>query len=541
MSALPATANRSGVTILSRWREERERERSGELRRAAALGPGGFVPGRPMRVGRNFSAADTGRLSASWLSSDTSINALLEAQLPIMRARARNWARNTEQGRRFCSLTRDNVAGPGGVMLQMRSGEYVRQADGSFAFQLDDMANAAIESAWDRWGRPGGGCDAAGKLSFAGMTRLVAELWGRDGEVAARRLRGADNAFRFAVQLLTVERIDHAYRAQLSNGNEVRMGVERNPAGRVVAYWVLENNPNDSALVAVNAQQRVRRPAEEMLHCFDFLDAEQLRGVPRAHAVLSGANMLHGFEESAVVAARVGASKMGFFTQAESGPGLGADALADGKDADGQLLMDAQPGTFDQLPPGYEFQAYDPSYPTEAFAPFVKARHRAMAAGLDVAHHNLSADLEGVNYSSARIGELSERDTWRGHQRQLVEQFVAPIFADWLEMALLAGAIRLPNGSALPVAKLEKFLEGATFKPRGWAWVDPLKEVNAHEKAVQNGFATRSQVVAAVGGDFDENVVELARERDLLAKHAVVLGAAPPAAPGLDPMQEDTP
>ena len=90
----------------------------------------------------------------------------------------------------------------------------------------------------------------------------------------------------------------------------------------------------------------------------------------------------------------------------------------------------------------------------------------------------------------------------------------------------MAGAIRLPSGAALPASKLDKYLAGVQFRGRGWDWVDPLKEVNAARIAREEGFITRTQVVAAKGGDFEDNVAELAQEGEILAAHGVTLGAA---------------
>jgi capsid protein len=42
------------------------------------------------------------------------------------------------------------------------------------------------------------------------------------------------------------------------------------------------------------------------------------------------------------------------------------------------------------------------------------------------------------------------------------------------------------------------------WMPRGWAWVDPAKEVEAYALAVRNGFKTLSEVVAEQGGDLEE-------------------------------------
>ena len=168
-----------------------------------------------------------------------------------------------------------------------------------------------------------------------------------------------------------------------------------------------------------------------------------------------------------------------------------------------------------------------------------------MATGLDVTYHALTGDMTKVNYSSARIAELCERDNWRAMQKWFISSFVYPVFKDWLEMSLLAGAITMPNGSALPATKLDKFLEGVGFQGRGWDWVDPVNDAQAAKLAREEGLTTRTQSAAARGADFEDNVIELAMEQELLAKHKVTLGdptkpvaakpGAKPADPGADP------
>lgn len=483
---------------------------------------------------RSFSASEVSRLTASFARGDIAINALLESGLYLMRSRSREWSRSTEEGRRFLSLCRNGIAGPDGMTLQMRCGDYIKDGKG-WKWQLDDVANQAIELHWAKWCKRGGGCDITGKYSFAQQLRMMAETAPRDGEFLVRRLRGdTSSPYRYSLQHLAIDRLDINYRA-LGQDREVRMSVETDSSGKPTGYYLLERNPNDSTAMASQVAYRVRYDASDVFHGFVPLEAEQLRGVPWAHAVLMGADMLHGFEESAVVAARVGASHMGFYVPPEEQTGPSEGQLASGRTHEGQLLTDAEPGAFEELPPGYDFKSFDAKYPTQAFEPFVRSRKKAMSAGIDVAHHNLTGDMEGVNYSSARIAELAERDNWRGHQNWLIEQFAYPVFCDWLEMSLLAGAITLPNGSALPLSKLQKFLDGVVFRGRGWTWVDPQNDVAANLAALGQGLTTRSQIVGSMGRNFEDNVAELEQEARLVAAHGVRLGpvdqpAAPPQA-----------
>jgi capsid protein len=59
--------------------------------------------------------------------------------------------------------------------------------------------------------------------------------------------------------------------------------------------------------------------------------------------------------------------------------------------------------------------------------------------------------------------------------------------------------------------------------PRGWSWVDPLKEVKAYREAEQAGYMTKQQIIAYSGGDFDDNVAELAREQQIASDAGIKL------------------
>lgn len=533
-----STSKQSGSAILNDFRAAMQYQRSG-----GAKGP-------VMR--RNFTASNTDRMAAGWITGGMSINALIESSLEIMRERSRNWYRNDEHGRRFSTLVKNGVVGADGITLKMRCGEYIKTKDG-YKFNLDTLANQAIESAWKKWCQRGN-CEVTGRFSFTDLCRLNIDMAARDGEYITRRVRGGRKN-PYQLQVLATERLDIRRRNSSGvHGTDTRMGVERDSTGRPVAYHVLAYTPSDPQnLGSLTSLAPERVLAKDVFHDFITMDAEQLRGVPWAHAVLMGAHLLHGFEESAVFAARVGASHMGFFTQP---PGQGApltpnDLGANPDAATDKLMTDVEPGALDLLPPGIDFKSFDARYPSEAFAPFTQNRKHSMASGLDVTYHALTGDMTKVNYSSARIAELAERDNWRSLQQWFISGFVHPAFKDWLEMSLLAGAITLPNGSALPATKLDRFLEGAAFQPRGWDWVDPVNDAQAAKLAREEGLTTRTKSAAARGGDFEDNVIELAMEQELLAKHKVTLGdptkpvagkpgasnnnTTKPADPGTDP------
>jgi lambda family phage portal protein len=149
-----------------------------------------------------------------------------------------------------------------------------------------------------------------------------------------------------------------------------------------------------------------------------------------------------------------------------------------------------------------------------------------MAAGVGCSYETVSRDFSQTNYSSSRLSLLEDRDHWRILQNWLVENLHQRIFEVWLDMAVLSGALPLANYEL----QAERY-KAVRWMPRGWAWVDPGKEVDAYAAAVRNGFKTLSEVVAEQGGDIEE----LMRARRQELDDAEALDLKFDTDPGSDP------
>jgi lambda family phage portal protein len=170
--------------------------------------------------------------------------------------------------------------------------------------------------------------------------------------------------------------------------------------------------------------------------------------------------------------------------------------------------MEVEPGAIEELPMGTTFQSWNPDHPTGNYSSFVKSTLRGIAAGLGVSYNMLANDLEGVNYSSIRAGLLDERSHYMAVQKWFIETLVTPVFEGWLETNILNGTINLPT------AKLDKF-NAPDWKPRRWAWVDPLKDQQASVLAVENQLKSKRQVVSEMGGDYESVLREIKQDEEL--------------------------
>jgi lambda family phage portal protein len=214
------------------------------------------------------------------------------------------------------------------------------------------------------------------------------------------------------------------------------------------------------------------------------------------------------YVEAAIISKRTSASRMGFLVPPKDETG---DLAGDGETASGDLISEVEPGMLEQLPAGYTFEQFNPSEPGGDFDPFMSRTLKGFASALDVSYHHLASDLAGVNYTSSRTGELSDRDTWRTLQDWMIETFNENIFVDWLDTQLLAGLLVFNNGNLLPYSKFDKFC-APCWVPRGWTWVDPLKDVNASIRELEFGLTTRTRIAAENGTDYMDLLDEMQQE-----------------------------
>lgn len=447
---------------------------------------------------RGYSAAKLDRLSNGWLGSSESINEMIRQGSNRIRQRARELAMNDSYARKYLKMVKENVIGPAGMILQSK----VTTARG----KQDDRANTRIESRFKLWGKKGR-CTICGTLSWVNVQKVSAVTWARDGEMLLLTL--IDRATKsLRLQMIDVDRLDPEFNDERRN---IRRSIEYDENRRPVAYWIMTRHPGEAG--GYYSKKYERYPAEQVIHVFDPEVPEQERAVSEMVAAMSRMKMLDGYEEAELVGARVGASNMGFFTSpdGEGGP-------YDDENSNDGLIMEAEPGTFRQLPDGVQFTAFNPQHPGGNFDPFTKRILRGIASGLSISYNTMASDMEGVSYSSIRTAVLEERDHWKEVQMLFKEHLHDVVFARWLMVELMFG-----NLDGYGPADYEA-LNQPNWQARGWSWVDPQKDINASIDAIKNNLKTHSDVVAEQGKDFEEVLQQLAKERELMAKYGLTTG-----------------
>jgi lambda family phage portal protein len=418
----------------------------------------------------------------------------IRSDLVTIRARSRYVAQNSAVIQRYLSSLKVNVLGENGFTLQVRG----RNPDGT----LDTAANNLIEELWQDWQYY---CDIEGKLNFFEMLNMIIESVARDGEIFIYiddAYQG--NKYHIALQLIEADYCDVNHWST-NAGNQIRCGIEYDSQNRIVAYWFKQQN----------GYKRI--DASNIIHLFKRERVWQSRGYPWIAPVIIDAIHLQQYIKAAVVNARIGAAKMGFYKQKDISVDI--SAVASEKDIGGKLYDSVTPGQFGILPAGMELQVFDPKYPDQQFADFVKAIIRNIAIGLNVSYESLSGDLSQVNYSSARVGLLAERDYFKSVQRWFKEVFLYKIFERWLDNVFLLGLVRFENG-IVPYQKKDKYMN-YEFIGRGYDWVDPEKDIDAKIKEIMAGLSSWSEVAAMKGKNLEDIVAQIQKDKEIFAKKGI--------------------
>lgn len=409
-------------------------------------------------------------------------------QRPLV-ARSRQLLLTNDYARAFVRQCRQNIVGRKGIALQAQA----KDPDGS----LDELANDAIEADFLAW-CDRRICDVAGRRSFRQILNRAVEDAATNGEFMIRLVYGSEhNPWGLALQVLDPQRCPvEVSEDHLPGGGFIRQGIKYNRWGRPVAFLFGTTSPAESDY-RFGGRQFVEIPADEVLHGFMEDLVGQRRGLPWMVTALLRMHHLDGFEKAALVNARVSAAKGGFFEWEE---GMGPSDEEDEGEHE-PLYMDAEPGSYQELPPGLKFKGWEPQFPSGDLAPFSKQSLRGIASGLGVSYNTLANDLEGVNFSSIRQGVLTERDHWLDMQEWLIEQLLEPVYQAWLPRALLKGiAVPGTNGATLRPERIEKY-RAHDWQARRWDWVDPDKDSKTAARDIANKIKSPSQVIRERGGD----------------------------------------
>lgn len=430
---------------------------------------------------RSYDAAGAGRRNTGWTTTGTSANAEIGPNAKRLRENSRELLRNNPYAVRA-------IAG------------LVANSIGTGIYAKTDQ----LQPLWDKWVDE---CDADGDYDFFGLQSLAARTVYESGECFVRkRIRRLEDGLAVPLQLQVLEPdyLDTSKIENLANGGVVLQGIEFDPLGRRVAYWMFSKHPGESGFVNRELQSR-RIPADQVFHIYEKQRPGQVRGVPRLASAMMKMRDLGDYEDAELVRKKIEACLAAFVTTSDESMTLGK-----ARTENAMRIESFEPGMVEYLQPG-ESVAFNTPTKSDGYGAYTQTQLMAIAAGIGVTYEQLTGDLSRVNYSSMRAGMVEFRrmvTMWQW--LTFIPKFCKPVFRSFAETAVIFGKAREADYRA----------DWTTPK---WEYVNPKDDVASSKEAIRGGLKSLSECIREQGYDPKAVFAEIAEERALLASLGVRL------------------
>lgn len=460
-------------------------------------------------TGSPYDAGAHTRRTLGWRAPTSSPNQAVLANLCTLRDRSRSAVRNNGYAKGVIGKLVSNLIGTGIKPLSQAADDLRIDFRGRVV-----PFRQAVQVVWLEWTDRS---DADGLLDFYGQQAQVARAWLEGGDCFARtrdRLPQDGLPVPMQVQVLEPELCPHTYNAFLPNGNKVRAGIEFDRIGRRVAYWMHPQRPGDQQDFDASQLRRIANdPFKPVSHVYDPLRPGQLRGIPHLTAALIALHELEKFADATLLRQQIANLFAGFVKRPT---GIGDDPLnpmtGEAYDTtETPPLVVFEPGTFQELAPGEEVDFSDPPKVGQEFADFMRQVLMSVAAATDVPYEVITGDMSKVNDRTVRVILNEFRRQIQAWQHQILAfQFCRPIWNAWMDRVFISGALPIPAS----YVEDPRPWRAVKWMPPKWAYIHPVQDVQAQERAIAAGFTSRSAVVSENGEDAEAIDAEQKADND---------------------------
>lgn len=369
----------------------------------------------------------------------------------------------------------------------------------------DQEWNKQAERLWKDWYTTA--IDVQGMALGPQFDRIIHDAACVDGDILILKL---DNG---QCQLIESDRIRKPVGA-IPAGHTCPSGIERDAAGRIVAYHIADTAGPSTFVMGYTQTRRI--PAEYCIFMPSPLHqrVNQTRGEPVLAATIPLLEQLDELIDASVVAQRL-AAYQALVIESDDPGGMqnallqGSTAadpnIADGYAANGPQPLHWEPGGVMFLKRGEAMKQVDPKHPGQNFQDQVRMLVRMIGADFGLPLELSMMDSSQANYHGFKA---ALETAYRG-------------FARWQEWnaRMLLNLYRWRIGRAIVAGELPMVenWERASFLPPSKPVIDPKAELEAAAFAVNQRLKTRKDTVAELNGSdidevYDQFKVELDRE-----------------------------
>ena len=460
-----------------------------------------------------YAAAKTTRMTGAWSVVSPNVNDIIGASSPAVRARVRQLIRDFPYLGRAANIMVDYSIGTG-IVFQSKAKGPGGKPDPKRAQLIEDAVSWSMDE-----------MDASGKQHFFEQMRLTKRQDLEAGEFIAVKTYPKDRNryLPFAVQLYEADWLTGTHDSYGAGGigmaaapgeREVRQGIEyEKQTGRITGYWFMD---------PYYGGKDVYVPADQVMHGFDTLRPQQLRGIsPFAPGVLL-AQSLADYMESEIDGAKMAAKWLALVTRENPSAIQQAISTISYND-DGSLkrIEELENGIIEYLRPNEKVEFASHNRPGVTFAPFVRLILTMLSITTGAPYELISGDYQGLNFSTAKIVRNDFSQQLRPISVRHIRQFCMPAVKTAIDMAVLTGKLTLPGYWQNP----RRYLE-CEWQPPGMDAVDPLREAKSQIEAISYGLKSPQEVARERGKDLQDIYNEIKAAQDMAKDMGLVFESA---------------
>lgn len=446
----------------------------------------------------------------------------INANLDILRQRSRDLTYGSNIATSSIKTMGTNVVGEGLKCKPSMNWKYLGlNEDEARAW------NEKTEFEWKLWAESVH-CDVQRQNNFYELTKLAFKSALINGEALSilPMMPRPQLPYDLRVMLISADRLGTPGGELNLGNNKIKHGIESNRYGEIIAYHIADKPINTENMLNAKYQRILKYGKESgrtnILHLMETEHIGQTRGVPFLAPVIIALKQLSRYTEAEITAAVISA----FFTvfienkQHENAGALGQSEdfyAEDGEDEDDEPVnYKLGAGAIFELGEGQTVKDVNPSRPNNGFNDFVKAITVQIGAALEIPAEVLLKDFN-KSYSASRAAMLQAWKMFKMKRTWLSNDFCQPVYEEWLTEAVAKGRIHAPGFFDDPA--IRKAYCTAEWHGPAQGQIDPLKEVNAAIKRVDQGFSTREkETTELTGGDFRQNIAVATHETELMKK-----------------------
>lgn len=426
-----------------------------------------------------YDSASFDNRNANWKppSEVTDVSLAYERQIAL--DRARDLERNTDLAEAMIHALERNVIGQG-IRL--------------------DGENEKLNKAFEDWSNDPEQVELGGRFSFNELNKLIIRRVVVDGGLLIQKITPTKremNKYGLKVPLiLMVREVDEL--SNLTTSLNTINGIERDDWGRPIRYYFRNYDPMTGMYEQVDEIVK----ASNIIYLFRPKRATQYRDFTLLAPTNERIRNVNELLDAELVKSKVNSC---FSLAIERQSVLGLGRGTDGK-APNYAKKTLSPGMILELMPGEAVKPISPPNSASETNEITQLQQRLAGAGLGLSYELVSRDMSQSNYSSARQGLQEDKMTFYDWRNWLKAHFLDKLMKWFCEATFI-----------------DYKKEDCNWFFSGWSWIDPQKEVQANQIALDSGQTTLAELCSETGKDWKDIIDQRAKEIEYCKSKGIYL------------------